>query len=154
MLLVIGRQIHLLGSHTQGEIMLPEENQTGRRPDNRPLENIICLGQQKEINEQELWKPLRLRQTEFKRQIPALFLKLRGRGGIQSPEVMKCQFSCTGFGEGLSFLKVPLVLFYSCLWCRNLPCGAVPGTLVCSISMDQAQQTDLTKGIMPHECCK
>lgn len=50
LLLVIGWQIHLLGSHTQGEIMLSEENQKGRRPDNRELDNVICWSQQNEIN--------------------------------------------------------------------------------------------------------
>lgn len=128
--------------------MLSGENQTGRRPDNRELENIICWSQQNEINEQEHWKPLWLTQR-FKRQIPLLCLKLRGRGGMQSLEVMKCQFSCTG-GEWGSFLKVPLVLS----WSRDLPGGAVPGSLVCSVSMDQTQQIDLTKGIMTCECLK
>lgn len=145
----MGRQIHLLGSHTQGKIMLSGENQTGRRPDNRELENIICWSQQNEINEQEHWKPLWLTQHRVQKTNSSSFFEDKKKGRHSEPRGCEMPILMPRGGWG-SFLKVPLVLS----WSRNLPGDAVPGSLVCSDSMDQTQQTDLTNGIMPCECLK
>lgn len=135
--------------------MLSGENQTSRRPGNRELENIICSSQQNEINEQEHWKPLWLRQHWVQKTNSSPFSEAKRKGRHTEPRAYEMSF-LTHWEWGVSFLKEFLIpqgpSLYS--WSRNLPCSAGPGTLVCSVSMDQTQQIDLTTVIMPCECLK
>lgn len=147
---MISWQIHSLGSQTQGKRLLSEENQTGRRPDIMELKSIICWTQQNELNEQEHWKPLWLTEHRVQKANSSYFLKLWGRGDMQSPELMRCLVSCTGRGWRMSFPRLPLVH----IWSRNLPSDTAPWTLSCSDSMDQTQQVDLAKGTLQCGCLK